>query len=72
MCLGLPHGLVCSDDVSPVGGVNNMGNLVSCKMVRLYGVSKKSGRSSELKLMPLDNDAFNEDIDESEIDDTIS
>ena len=41
-------------------------------MVRLYGVSKKSGRSSELKLMPLDNDAFNEDIDESEIDDTIS
>jgi len=49
-----------------------MGNLVACRMVRLYGISKKSGKSDEFKLVPFKNDAFNENIDESELSDTLT
>ena len=49
-----------------------MNNLVACRMVRLYGVSAKPGRSDEFKLVPFDNDAFNEDIDENDHDDVLT
>ena len=49
-----------------------MGNLVACRPTRLYGVSKKSGKSGEFKLVPFDNDAFNVEIDESDVEETLT
>jgi hypothetical protein len=41
-------------------------------MFRLYGVSENLDESGQYQLMPLDVDAFNEDIDENEIEDTLT
>jgi len=48
-----------------------MPNLVASKMFRLFGVSEHLDEGSQYKLMPLDVDAFNEDIAESDVEDTL-
>jgi len=41
-------------------------------MVRLYGVSEKLNKKGLYKLLPFKNKAFNEEIGESEIEDTLT
>ena len=45
-----------------------MDNLVACRIVRFYGISKNPGKSKKFKLVPFENDVFNEDFDESDLD----